>query len=306
MDKSVQSRVEEIKNKIRTCTDEELENIFIEEGNPKVINIGDSKKIVYSVPIEYLHDLQLTINEEKEHRNIKFRKENIGVMGIVNNVPRLTSDELDKYVETDEQRKRRREIQRKTRRKRGLKTNIRNKPKKETKKNKYKGKKLKMIIATIGIGTAATIGIANGIAGMTANAREYDQVAATVQDLSEDQIVKKAEKILEKEISEATGERTEDISISDGWNDSSTYVTTVTAGENMYKYVKDYRGANEGTTSKSISNLISEIKNTNGSREKAITSLKDAKKFKEKYKITVKDGKLVEQERNKNYEGEER
>ena len=70
MDISTKNRMEEIRNKIQNSTYEELLNTKIIEED-KAIESGFRNLIIYYVPKEYLHDLQLTLNETIQLRRSK-------------------------------------------------------------------------------------------------------------------------------------------------------------------------------------------------------------------------------------------
>lgn len=310
MDISTKNRMEEIRNKIQNSTYEELMNTKIIEED-KAIESGIGDLTIYYVPKEYLHDLQLTLNETIQLRRSK--KE------IDNQRRRREDDEaiewgssryhdygnFEKRPETPEQRARRLKAESKMReaKKRIEKRNIKNKPnnKRKIKKSKEnRGKKIRTVLISLGLGTIATIGAFQGISAIQADTNDYNNTATTVVDLDENQISKKAEEELKQKLADAIGVDPEEISFSVSRPDSSTTITEINTQNENFRRVEDGRGINEGNMPGDISRLITEMKNVH-SREDAIRVLSKI----ENKSISYKDGKL-EGNRQTEREGEER
>lgn len=314
MDKPTEKWIEEIKSKIENSTNEELMDIELEEGKKFGI-YGKGNKTIYSIPREYFYDLKLTLNETLQFRKIEESEANkkrmidddVAIRLGSSQYRRIPNEVLNNFDESDEVRKKSRELQRKARqiRRKNQKRDIKNKPQKPKKNTRrFKktqnktGKKIRNIIIALGLSTVLITSGAQGISRAYADSMDYDYVASTVENLNDDEIAKKAENMIKEEISKATGEKVEDISISDSWRDSSSYVTKIRAGEQEYTYLEDLRGGDifgENTMSKSIYQLVSEMNNVKGKdRKEVIKALKKSMDFSKNKDIEVKNGKLVE------------
>lgn len=304
MDEYVVKKVQEIKNKIRNCTHEELYNIVIEEGEFGMSGINGKNK--YTIPSEFYDDIKRALDEEKLLREVKYRGADDSLFEIVNNRRTVGDDVLENFIETDEQIKGKRELQRNARqaRKKNEKRNIKKKTNKSKNKPKFdkakekKGKKIRTLVLAIGMTSVAAIGAMHGISEIQADAKAYNNTAATVEGLDENQIYNKAEEELKQKIANAIGVKPEDIRLVLEHLDSTTTVTKIKAGDKTFEWTEDKRGINTGNMSGKISKMISGLKNARD-RKSAIRVLSEV----ENNDISFEDGKLTNE---KSDDGEER
>lgn len=178
------------------------------------------------------------------------------------------------------------------------KRNIRNKPV-QTKKKRYKGSKderLKACFAAILIVLSMMLSVM-GFEKYVDYSDRYNETAAAVESLDENEIRGSIEDILKREISSATGAELEDIDISQYVMGSSFERTEVEAGDATYRYDRDLRSPfNWGNTLKSggLRSIIDAVNDAKGDRKALIKALMKARKFSEEKDLIVDGDKLKE------------
>lgn len=188
---------------------------------------------------------------------------------------------------------------RKLQSKRSIKKSI-----KPRKKKKYIGNKnlrVKALIATLVI--VGTIGIgAYGANRYSQYQNEYQKVATSVENLTDDEIEQKIEDVIKQEVSQATGKEMDEIEISQYEVGSDTKRTEIQAGDNIYAEdinVRDPFSFGNTLKSKGISNIITQSRQAE-TRKELIKVLRKALKFSEQKDLRVDGNNLKEIESTKN------
>lgn len=166
--------------------------------------------------------------------------------------------------------------------------------------NKYKKKKYTLIKKGLSLvlATASILGIGGHLAKQ--NIDEYNKVAASVEQLTDDEIKKEIAFVLKQEISEATHENIENIDISQYNIGSDTKRTEVKAGESIYTEnlnKRDFITYGNTLKSNNIRDIIYKVKNAKN-REELIKTLIDARKFSKNKDLKV-DGDTLEEVKTK-------
>lgn len=239
------------------------------------------------------------LEKEAKMAELKYEKETEKVLDIIDiNRKKRNNNNIELYAPRQVQR---RDV--------SPKRNIKNSPSK-AKNKKCKSSKKDYIKASVAA-ALIVIGMAAGVCGIEKqidNTNRYNETAATVETMSDDEIRESIEDILKQEISEATGEKVEDIRFSQHSIDSATQRTEVKVGENEYTYDDDLRSpVNIGNTLKSytIKELIDETNSSSTDRKSLIKALMKAQKF-SKEKDLVVEGKKLKEVKAQEIDDEER
>ena len=238
--------IEKVKRKIENASYDELKNIVIKQGDFGIY--GKGNKTIYFIPKEYYFDLYYTLNETMQLRRSKKEVEDQERREKDDEAIECGSSRyhdygnFEKRPETPEQRARRLKAESKMReaKKRIEKRNIKNKPnnKRKIKKSKEnRGKKIRTVLISLGLGTIATIGAVHGISAIQADTNDYNNTATTVVDLDENQISKKAEEELKQKLADAIGVDPKEISFSVSNPDSSTTITEINTQDENFRRV---------------------------------------------------------------------
>lgn len=275
---------------INEASIDELNRIIVRESKTRRNNRKiENGKNVYVVPKEYVDMISRAVEQEKEKRqynkkreDIKFEQDNKVAFEILEKKGRYDIDAFDESKN---------------------KRNIRRKPRR-MKKNRFINKGLKLL-SFIGVAGIAVATYGKAVEVIAKDINDYNNVKASVEGWTEEQIEAEAERLLKEEISEATGVDEDEISFSDEWQtystSSETYTVTVKAGEKEYHHTKAYRdfidfNDIDNTLGGKVADLISKMKNAEGIEDK-IKSLKNNKNFCDTYELkVVEDNKLIEEE----------